>query len=138
MNVCTFSGRVGRDPELRHMPNGDPVLGWPLAVDTGTRDKPATMWLDCRIFGKRGESLQQYIGKGAKLTVSGRLVQEEYQARDGSGAKFRLKLTVDQVELPPKGDASAPAPAPARAPMAAPGRKDHTPLSDMDDDIPFS
>lgn len=130
MNVCVFSGRVGREPELRHMPNGDGVLGWPLAVDTGTRDKPATMWLDCRLFGRRGEALQQYIAKGQKLTVSGRLAQEEYQAKDGT-TKTALRLTVDQVELPPKGEASAPAPAPA------PARKAPPRLQDMDDDLPF-
>lgn len=129
MNVCTFAGRVGREPELRHMPNGDAVLGWPLAVDTGTRDKPATMWLDCRLYGKRGASLAQYIAKGAKLTVSGRLAQEEYESRDG-GTRTALRLTVDQVELPPRAE-GAPAPAPAR------GQKNQTAFSDMSDDIPF-
>ena len=132
MNVCTFTGRIGRDPEIRHTNNGDVVLSWPLAVDTGSKDKPATMWLDCRLFGRRGEALQQYIAKGAKLTVSGRLAQEEYQGKDG-GTRTALRLTVDQVELPPKGEASAPAPAPA----PAPARKAPPRLEDMESDIPF-
>lgn len=136
MNVCTFAGRVGREPELRHTPNGDAVLGWSLAVDTGTRDKPATMWLDCRLFGKRAQTLQAYITKGAKLVVSGRLAQEEYQAKDGV-TKTALRLSVDQVELPPKGEASAPPPAAARPAAAPAGRKSPTPLSDLDDEIPF-
>lgn len=134
MNVCTFAGRVGREPELRHMPNGDAVLGWPLAVDTGTRDKPATMWLDCRLYGRRGEALQQYITKGAKLTVSGRLAQEEYQGKDGT-TRTALRLAVDQVELPPRAESAAPAPAPAAAPTR--GQKNPTAFSDMSDDIPF-
>lgn len=129
MNVCIFTGRVGRDPEVRTTPGGDAVLSWPLAVDTGTRDKPATMWLDCSLWGKRGQALQQYVLKGAKLTVSGRLAQEDYQAKDGS-TRSKLRLSVDQVELPPRGD-SAPAPAPA------PARKNPTRLQDMDDDLPF-
>lgn len=135
MNVCTFAGRVGREPEMRNMPNGDPVLGWPLAVDTGTRDKPATMWLDCRLYGKRGAALQQYIAKGQKLTVSGRLAQEEYQGKDG-GTRTALRLTVDQVELPPKGEA-APAAAPARAAVPTRSQRNPAPFSDMEDDIPF-
>lgn len=129
MNLCIFSGRVGRDPELRRLPAGDTVLSWPLAVDTGTRDKPATMWLDCTLWGKRAETLQPYVAKGAKLTLSGRLAQEEYQGKDGS-TKTKLRLSVDQVELPPRSD-SAPAPAPA------PARKNPTRLQDMDDDLPF-
>ena len=117
MNLCTFSGRIGRDPELRHMPNGDPVLGWSLAVDTGTRDKPTTMWLDCQMFGKRAEAIEQYIAKGMKLVVSGRLAQQQYQANDGT-TKTALRLSVDQLELPPRGEAAPEesAPAPARAP----------------------
>lgn len=122
MNLCTFSGRVGRDPEMRFMPNGDPVLGWSLAVDTGTRDKPATMWLDCQMFGKRAEAIQSYIAKGQKLVVSGRLAQQEYQGKDGT-AKTALRLSVDQLELPPRGDQpTAPAPAPAPSPAPAPRR----------------
>ena len=129
MNVCTFSGRVGRDPELARMPQGDPVLGWSLAVDTGTRDKPSTMWIGCRIIGKRAEALAPYIAKGAKLVVSGRLAQDEYQSKSGE-TRTALRLTVDQVELPPKGEASAAAPAPAE-------RKAPTRRSDFDDEIPF-
>ena len=120
MNLCTFSGRVGRDPELRHMPNGDPVLGWSLAVDTGTRDKPTTMWLDCQMFGKRAEAIEQYIAKGMKLVVSGRLAQQQYQANDGT-TKTALRLSVDQLELPPRGEAAPEeaAAAPTRAPARA-------------------
>jgi single-strand DNA-binding protein len=129
MNLCVFTGRVGREPESRQA-GAEPVLSWPLAVDTGTRDRPATMWLDCNLWGKRGTSLAAYIAKGQKLTVSGRLAQEEFQAKDGS-TKTKLRLTVDQVELPPKGEASAPAPAPA------PSRKAPPRLQDMDDDLPF-
>ncbi len=162
MNLCTFSGRVGRDPELRHMPNGDPVLGWSLAVDTGTRDKPTTMWLDCQMFGKRAEAIEQYIAKGMKLVVSGRLAQQEYQAKDGT-TKTALRLSVDQLELPPQGEAapeeaaSAPARAPTRAPAprrqtqaeqdaraiaerrerAAAKPTSGTGFDSMDDDIPF-
>jgi single-strand DNA-binding protein len=127
MNICTFSGRVGRDPESRRTPSGDSVVAWPLAVDTGSRDKPATMWLDCSLWGKRGETLAQYISKGQKLTVSGRLSQDEYKANDGT-TKAKLRLSVDQVELPQKGEFAEP----DRAPKPAPKR-----LQELDDDLPF-
>lgn len=127
MNLCIFSGRVGREPELRNLPAGDPILTWSLAVDTGTREKPATMWLDCKLFGKRAAALAAYISKGSKLTVSGRLAQEEYTSKTGE-QKTALRLSVDQVELPPKAEGGAPAPALTKAP---------TRLQDMDDDLPF-
>ena len=127
MNICIFSGRMGRDPELRTTPGGDPVLSWPLAVDVGTKDKPATMWLDCRLWGKRGESLQRYMAKGHKITVSGRLAQEDYVNKAGE-PKTVLRLAVDQVELEAKPRDAAPAPAAAK-----PQRQQQ----DLDDDIPF-
>ena len=127
MNVCTFSGRVGRDPELRHTPGGDPVLSWPLAVDTGSRDKPATMWLDCKLWGKRASAIEAYIRKGNKLVVSGRLSQDEYQGKDGV-AKTALRLAIDQVELEPKAKDGAPAPV---------SQKPQRQQQDLDDEIPF-
>ena len=130
MNVCIFAGRIGREAELRHTPSGDSVLSWPLAVDTGTRDKPATMWLDCSLWGKRAPTLQQYLPKGDKVTVSGRLSEEEYTGKDGV-AKRRLRLSVDQVELAPKRDAQPGA-------AAAPVRKTSgSTMRDLEDDIPF-
>lgn len=132
MNICIFSGRIGRDPELRHTSSGDAVLSWSLAVDTGTKAQPATMWLDCSIWGKRAEALQPYLAKGQKITVSGRLAHEEYQAKDGT-TKARLRLTADQVELPPRGDAPA-----QQEPQQTRKPASKTPLADMDDDIPFN
>ncbi len=127
MNLCIFSGRVGRDPELRHTPGGDAVLSWPLAVDTGTKDKPATMWIDCRLWGKRGESISQYISKGNKLVVSGRLAQEDYTSKAGE-AKTALRLSVDQVELESKPRDAAP-------PQVS--QKPQRRQEDLSDDIPF-
>lgn len=93
MNICVFSGRLGRDGELREMPNGDPVLNFSLAVSTGTRDQPETMWIDCALFGKRGQALQQFLTKGKPVTVSGKL---QFKQKDD---KSYLRLTVAELDL---------------------------------------
>ena len=137
MNLGIFTGNLGRDPELRAH-NGDNVLGFSIGVQTGTRDKPETMWIDCALWGKRATSLQPYLGKGMRVTVSGPLRFEEYQAKDGT-TKARLRLSVDQLDLPPKGDTNT-APAPSQhqqdksngyQPQAGAA------AGAMDDDIPF-
>ncbi len=135
MNLGIFTGNLGRDPELRQH-NGDNVLGFPIGVQVGTRDKPQTMWIDCAIWGKRASTLQQYLGKGMRVTVSGPVKLEEYQAKDGT-TKTRLRLSVDQLDLPPKADGQA-APAP-RQQQAAPQQAQSTGsgFDDMDDDLPF-
>lgn len=132
MNLAIFTGNLGRDPELRAH-NGDNVLGFSIGVQTGTRDKPETMWVDCALWGKRATSLQPYLAKGMRVTVSGPLKHEEYQAKDGT-TKSRLRLSVDQLDLPPKGEqTSTPAPAATSGTTAAAPSG----LGAMDDDIPF-
>lgn len=135
MNLGIFTGNLGRDPELRNH-NGDNVLGFPIGVQVGTRDKPQTMWIDCAIWGKRATTLQQYLAKGHRVTVSGPVKLEEYQAKDGT-PKTRLRLTVDQIDLPPRGDqaaATAQQQAPQQRPAPSTGGSG---FDDMDDDIPF-
>lgn len=135
MNLGIFTGNLGRDPELRAH-NGDNVLGFSIGVQTGTRDKPETMWIDCALWGKRATSLQPYLAKGMRVTVSGPLKHEEYTAKDGT-TKARLRLSVDQIDLPPKGEQSS---TPAAAPSQHQQDKSngYQPQAGVgDDDIPF-
>ena len=75
MQVIIIAGNVGKDAVLRRTQSGDSVLGFSLAVDNG-KDKDGnkrdTTWVDCSVWGKRAESLEQYVTKGTKLTISGR------------------------------------------------------------------
>jgi len=143
MNLAIFGGRLGRDAELNKMSNGDPVANFAIAIDVGTRDNPKTMWVDCALFGERANKLQQYLTKGLKVTVSGRVSLAEFQARDGSN-KTALRLTCTDIDmhLPPREPGStggyerpAASPAPARERAPSPGAR--RPEDDMDDDIPF-
>ena len=72
MNVGTFSGRIGRDAELRHAKNGDAVTNFSLAVDVGTKDSPRTLWIDCVLWGKRAESLTQYLNSAGPSCADGK------------------------------------------------------------------
>lgn len=93
MNVLTAIGRVGRDAVLRRTQSGDAVLGFSLAIDAGFGDKKVTTWLDCSMWGKRGESVADFIKKGERLGVSGELATREH---DG---KTYVTLRVSDVTL---------------------------------------
>jgi len=137
MNRAILTGNLGRNPELRSV-NGDNVLGFTIGVQTGTRDKPDTMWVSCSIWGKRAISLQPYLFKGSRVTVSGQIKLEEYKAQDGT-PKTQLRLSVDQLDLPPKVDsqqAQVPQPQQMQRPAAAPATSGSG-FDDMNDDIPF-
>lgn len=95
MQILTIAGNVGKDAKLNRPQNGgDPVLNFSIAVDNGKdRDgnsRPAT-WFDCALWGKRAESLERYITKGTKLTVSGR---PSARAHEG---KAYLGITVSEL-----------------------------------------
>lgn len=81
MNSITIAGQLGRDAELKFLPNGDPILNFSVADSQGGKDRP-TLWWACAIFGKRAESLAPYLLKGQTVTVSGALTKREWE-KDG-------------------------------------------------------
>ncbi len=140
INVCTFSGRLGRDSEVKYIPSGTAVLEFSLAVDTGFGDKKTSFWLKCAMFGDRGQKLSQYLLKGQQVIVSGeQLPPRPYIAKDGS-AQAELSLRVNAVEMvggkQDGGQREAPAPAPAARQQAQAAKKPAT-FDDMDDNVPF-
>ena len=92
MNTITVAGRVGRSSELRDAGNTK-VANFSVATDVGWGDKKQTLWFGCALFGKRAESISQYINKGDNITVSG-----ELSTRDWEG-KTQLEINVNDVQL---------------------------------------
>jgi single-strand DNA-binding protein len=115
MNNITITGSLGRDIELRSMPNGDRVGSFSVADSQG-RDKP-TIWWNCQLFGKRAESLAQYLIKGQQVTVAGSIAEREWTDKDGNKRK-QMDIRVSDLALQGgKREQSAvpAAPAPSKA-----------------------
>ena len=96
MNVITVAGSLGRDAELKYLQNGDAVLNFSVA-DSAGRDKP-TIWWSCQLFGKRAESLSQYLKKGQSVTVTGSVTEREWTDKDGN-TKKAMNVRVNEVAL---------------------------------------
>jgi len=92
MNNCMFVGRLGKEAELAQAGNSQ-VCRFSVAADSGYGDKKVTMWISCNLWGKRGQSLVQYLIKGTKVMVIGELSETEY-----NGKKY-LNLNVNQIEM---------------------------------------
>ena len=135
MNNVTIAGQLGKDAELRNLPNGDPVLNFSVADSQG-RDKP-TIWWACQLFGKRAESLAQYLKKGQSVTVSGTVSQRTYQ-KDGI-EKTSMDIRVADVALQGGRKEEAPPQRTQSQPQrTAPVKRPPSGFADMDDDIPFN
>lgn len=93
MKQIVIAGRTGKPAELRRTQNGDPVLSFSVAVDDGFGQNKRTMWFDCSVWGKRGETLKDMLPKGKEVTVSGDLSTREH---DG---KTYLTVRVNELTL---------------------------------------
>lgn len=117
MNNITIAGPLGKDAEIRNLPDGTAVLSFSVADSQG-REKP-TIWWNCSLFGKRAESLQQYLTKGQAVAVSGSVTEREWTDKDGQKRKS-MDLRVADVALQGgKREGAAPAQVRTSAPAKA-------------------
>ena len=108
-NKVIMVGNLTRDIELRYLPSGSAIAK--SAVATSYKYKSSTgeqkdevCFLDFNIFGRSAEVANQYLKKGSKVLLEGRLVFEQWTAQDGS-TRSRHSLRVDAMKmLDSKGD----------------------------------
>lgn len=98
MNNFTGIGRLGRDAEVRHTSAGKPVTTFAVAIEDGFGDHKTTTWMDCAMFGERGEKVAGYIRKGDRIGVTGSIRLDTYTTRDGV-EKSKVALRVADITL---------------------------------------
>ena len=166
-NKVILAGNLTRDIEIRYTPSGTAIGNTGIAVNrryksaTGEQ-KEETMFIDLTFFGRTAEIANQYLRKGSKVLVDGRLNLEQWTAQDGS-KRSRHTVTVENLQMlgsrddaaqagggygTPAGDYNAPsndtysqpaqpAAAPAQ-PQSAPEPTPNIPEIDIsEDEIPF-
>ena len=89
LNRVTLIGRLTRDPELRHTGGGTAVCSIRLAVTSRARDESGNWddrsnFFDVSVFGRQAETASNYLAKGRRIGVDGRLSWREWTAQDGS------------------------------------------------------
>ena len=129
MKSITIAGNIGRDAAVRTTQGGDKVTGWTVAVEERTGQDKRTVWFDCTLWGKRGESLAPYLTKGGKVAVSGELSTREHEG------KTYLTIRAEQVTLLGGGQRQDDSYSP-QARIADEAQRPG-PRPDLDDEIPF-
>jgi single-strand DNA-binding protein len=100
-NKIIIVGNLGKDPELRYTPQGNPVCNFTVATNEKRKDKAGesqdvTTWFTVTFWGKQAETASQYLTKGRPVYIEGRLSIEEWTDKDG---KVRQTLKVNGTEL---------------------------------------
>tara|TARA_B100000035_G_scaffold224772_1_gene193247 strand:+ start:423 stop:743 length:321 start_codon:yes stop_codon:yes gene_type:complete len=92
----TAHGNLGKDPELKEF-NDRQVANFSIAARTG---KDETTWINCQVWGKRADTVMQYMHKGDKITVCGQGKLQEYERKSDGGKGYSLQLNVSDFTLP--------------------------------------
>ncbi len=97
INKVELLGRVGTDPEMQYTPNGTPVTKLRLATDRYRKDADdATDWHNIVCWSNTAEAVNQYVGKGQRIYVAGRLVQNSWENEDGQ-PRSRTEIHASEV-----------------------------------------
>jgi single-strand DNA-binding protein len=144
VNKVILVGNLGKDPEIRYMPNGNAVANLTLATSESWKDKQTgdqqekTEWHRVVMFRRLAEIAGEYLKKGSQIYIEGKLQTRKWQDNSGND-RYTTEIVADEMQmLGGRGggsagfaDNTAPAMASASATAAAAGP------SDFDDDIPF-
>ena len=163
VNKVILLGRLGRDPEVRYMPNGEAVCNFSIATSETWNDRNGqrqerTEWHNITMYRRLAEIAGQYLEKGREVYIEGRIQSRKYTGKDGI-ERTAYDIIANEMKMvgPREGGGAAPyddggyqqaAPqqnhyqpeAPAAAPAAPRRQAPAAPaaaVDDIDDDIPF-
>ena len=147
LNKVILIGNLGRDPEVRYMPNGEAVCNFSIATSETWNDRQTgqrqerTEWHNITLYRRMAEVAGQYLKKGSLVYIEGRIQSRKYTGKDGIertayeiiGSEMKmLGGGNDSGQQAQAAQAETPTP-PRRQAPAAPAQ----PVDDIDDDVPF-
>lgn len=147
-NKVVLMGNLTRDPETRTTPSGQSVTSFSLAVNRTWRDasgqqQEAVSYIDCVAWGKAGEIIAQYMGKGRGLLVSGRLDQRSWEDKETGGKRSKVEVIVEDFNFVDGGGQGGDGTGAPRTSSTATKKAAPAPADNVDDqpidlsDIPF-
>ena len=104
INKCLISGNLTRNADLKATAAGNPVCSFGVAVNDRRKNQSGewedySNFVDCQLFGRRAEAVAQYLTKGTKVAVEGRLHYSSWEDRNGGGRRSKLEVYVDELEF---------------------------------------
>ncbi|OOZ42425.1 single-stranded DNA-binding protein [Solemya elarraichensis gill symbiont] len=149
VNKVILIGNLGKDPEVRYMPNGNAVANITVATSETWKDKNTgeqqekTEWHRVVMFHRLGEIAGEYLKKGSKVYLEGKLQTRKWQDNNGQD-RYTTEIVADQMQMLDSRGGSAPMGGGGGAPAKQQQSNDNgfsqqsePPAADFDDDIPF-
>lgn len=103
VNKVILVGNLGRDPEVRYMPNGEAVCNFSIATTDSWKDKAGakqerTEWHNIVMYRKLAEIAGEYLKKGRPVYVEGRLQTRKWQTKEGQD-RYTTEIIADQMQM---------------------------------------
>ena len=146
LNKVMLIGNLGADPEVRHTSSGLPVAtfrmatSWSRSNDSGQREEN-TEWHNIVAWRRLAEICQQYLKKGSKVYIEGRIQTRSWDDASTGQKKYMTEIVANEMIMldPPSGGGQRRAGAAPRAAAeaAGDGGEYEFPETDFDDDLPF-
>lgn len=147
VNKVIIIGNLGTDPEVRYLPSGSAVTNISVATSEAWKDKEngetkeRTEWHRIVFFNRLAEIAGEYLKKGSKVFVEGRLQTRKWQDKDGND-KYSTEIVANEMQMLDSKGGSAnfdSESSPSRSQSSAPNRQSEPAGMDdsFDDDIPF-
>ena len=104
INKVIVIGNLGANPVLRALPSGQNVANFSLATterftDRNGAKQERTDWHQIVAFGRLADTCERFLSKGRQVYVEGRLTTRQYEAKDGSGKRYRTEIVARQLRL---------------------------------------
>lgn len=152
INKVILIGNLGRDPEVRYMPSGGAVANLAVATSENWKDKNTgenqerTEWHRVVMFNRLGEIAGEYLKKGSKVYIEGKLQTRKWQGQDGQD-RYTTEIVASEMQMLDSrgggssdysGDSGDSAGSRGTQQSAAPAASGgNNGFDDFDDDIPF-
>jgi single-strand DNA-binding protein len=137
-NKAIIEGFIGKDAELKATSNGNAVATFSVATDERFKNKAGekverTTWHNVVVWGKAAESLAQYLTKGKRVIVEGKISNRSYEKKDGAKGYVSEIIANNIVFLGSKGQSAQSEPAPIETEV----EQESYPEIEIDEEIPF-
>lgn len=144
LNKVILIGRLGRDPEVRYMPNGEAVCNFSVATSESWKDsngqkQERSEWHNVTMYRKLAEIAGKYLTKGSQVYLEGKIQSRKYQGKDGI-ERTAYDIIVNEMKMLGGGGNDVQQAQSAQAETPTPPRRQATPAEpaeDIDDDVPF-
>ena len=144
LNKVILIGRLGKDPEVRYMPNGEAVCNFSVATSESWKDnngqkQERTEWHNITMYRRIAEISGQYLKKGSQVYLEGRIQSRKHQGKDGI-ERTAYDIIVNEMKMLGGGNDGQQAQSAQNGEPPEPPRRQAAPAApaeDIDDDVPF-